>query len=793
MAELKLMESKISDVSPLVQTKRTNLILPFLLVVLVAAITFLAYGRTLFNFFSGDDYLHVEWLKRAVHDPELIWRNFHGTWLDDRCSLYYRPLISVFMVQDYLLWGENGLGFRITNIFFLLASSAFLFLIISDLPVSGNDTKASMRRWGFVAATFFALYPLHPEAVAWITGRVDTVVAAFYLGSLWCYIRWRQSLSPIWYFGTFLNMALALMSKEMGISLPLAFLCYEVAFFKCRENRGDFKAVASTNLALWCVLGFYFGLRLLVLGSLVGGWDSNASLNAEVPRLLGVWKDGLIKMILPFNFDAFKSRGVLKAIWISFVSLSAAAGVFSLIVTKKRLRPALFFALLFGACMLPVYKVFTVSPDLESSRYAYLGTVPLCALLLCWFGPKFSDVFSAATGGSRLRDVLAYLGVCSLLLTSFAVLRVNCEPWRAAGIEANALKSGLRQIALKNTGRRPLVILQWPDIYQGAYVGRNALMGMTADYKPHLWLPPATPFGLLRGEMKEHKNAVLVYSWNKSKLIFEPVNSNIEDSRAASVSFSGVELRKVLDAVQWGGASTEWQKDGALAVDSQSTNAVLHLNLSKIPAGTINFIALDLKTQTPEIDLTRADLHFSNECCANGDVQAGWALVNGQKMLVFPLHGVYEFVFGQKLTALDLAFPVGSKTTLRAIHLIAPENIMPILTTSEKNLLKTDGVLRIHRGGSPYTVKVDGSKIAGASSLELELTKPNYMFVQPNYPATNPVIIQLTQTFDGNQQEIELAREMFDTPGFYQLRMKAQNAKGESIGVPSDHLLLMVE
>jgi hypothetical protein len=34
---------------------------------------------------------------------------------------------------------------------------------------------------------------------------------------------------------------------------------------------------------------------------------------------------------------------------------------------------------------------------------------------------------------------------------------------------------------------------------------------------------------------------------------------------------------------------------------------------------------------------------------------------------------------------------------------------------------------------------------------------------------------------------------MFDTPGFYQLRMKAQNAKGESIGVPSDHLLLMVE
>ena len=72
-----------------------------------------AYSPILFNFFAGDDFVHLTWLAQAVHHPELIWRNFYSSWLDGTTTKFYRPLISIFMVVDYLFYGINGLGFHI--------------------------------------------------------------------------------------------------------------------------------------------------------------------------------------------------------------------------------------------------------------------------------------------------------------------------------------------------------------------------------------------------------------------------------------------------------------------------------------------------------------------------------------------------------------------------------------------------------------------------------------------------------------------------------------------------------
>ncbi|MCA9805502.1 MAG: hypothetical protein KC777_26210, partial [Cyanobacteria bacterium HKST-UBA02] len=92
-------------------------------------LTILAYTPVLFDFFTGDDFVHLIWLKDAIHNPELIARNFWSNWLEVPTTRFYRPLISVFMVSDYLIWGANGLGFHITNLVFHLISTISIFFI----------------------------------------------------------------------------------------------------------------------------------------------------------------------------------------------------------------------------------------------------------------------------------------------------------------------------------------------------------------------------------------------------------------------------------------------------------------------------------------------------------------------------------------------------------------------------------------------------------------------------------------------------------------------------------------
>ena len=204
---------------------------------LISLFTFVAYLPVLFNFFAGDDYVHLTWLATAINHLELVWRNFYTSWLDGTTTKFYRPLISVFMISDYAIWGVNGLGFRLTNIAFHLTSTVFIFLIVDRLQNVETRTKPTALKpasqfplWATSAAALFALHPLHPEAVAWITGRVDSVVTAFCVASIFFYIDWRQTKRAISITLCVVSMIAGLLSKEMAITLPAAFVWLELLY-----------------------------------------------------------------------------------------------------------------------------------------------------------------------------------------------------------------------------------------------------------------------------------------------------------------------------------------------------------------------------------------------------------------------------------------------------------------------------------------------------------------------------------------------------------------------------------
>ncbi len=96
-----------------------------------------------------------------------------------------RPLVALSYQIDSLWGPANPLGYHLGSIGLHVANT-FLVLAIARRLVG----------LAWPAATFaglaFALMPVHAEVGAWISGRADSIPAAFYLGSLLAFGLWRQ-------------------------------------------------------------------------------------------------------------------------------------------------------------------------------------------------------------------------------------------------------------------------------------------------------------------------------------------------------------------------------------------------------------------------------------------------------------------------------------------------------------------------------------------------------------------------------------------------------------------------
>jgi len=52
-----------------------------ILITILLVASYFAYKSVLFNWFSGDDFVHLCWLTRASTDPQLVLHNFYANWL----------------------------------------------------------------------------------------------------------------------------------------------------------------------------------------------------------------------------------------------------------------------------------------------------------------------------------------------------------------------------------------------------------------------------------------------------------------------------------------------------------------------------------------------------------------------------------------------------------------------------------------------------------------------------------------------------------------------------------------
>ena len=110
-----------------------------------------------------------------------------------------RPLVSLSLALNYALSGLDPRPYRATNALVHWACALLLFGVVRRTLRSPRlDRRFGARADGLALATafLFALHPLASEAVCYVTARTESLMALFYLATLYLAIRARESARP---------------------------------------------------------------------------------------------------------------------------------------------------------------------------------------------------------------------------------------------------------------------------------------------------------------------------------------------------------------------------------------------------------------------------------------------------------------------------------------------------------------------------------------------------------------------------------------------------------------------
>lgn len=191
---------------------------------MIAAVTLLVYLNSLSGVFQFDDHNVI------VNNPVV-----HGwsQWWQGICGI--RPLLKLSYALSWTC-GLGLIGFHLFNILIHVTNGLFVYRL-AQVVAKQSFRPELAEKAALTGALLFAVHPVQTEAITYLSGRSSLLFTCFYLASLLCYLRcrqhawlsWPQCISAIFF-------VLALFTKEVAITLPLALLLWEVCFGELHQG-----------------------------------------------------------------------------------------------------------------------------------------------------------------------------------------------------------------------------------------------------------------------------------------------------------------------------------------------------------------------------------------------------------------------------------------------------------------------------------------------------------------------------------------------------------------------------
>jgi tetratricopeptide (TPR) repeat protein len=183
-------------------------------------------------------------------------------------SVYYRPVQNLSYMVDYWLGGGDPLLYHLSNILYHGAAAVLLFLLLKRLVPSLSRARldpAHLFTIAFGTALLWCVHPVHNAAVAYISGRADSLAMLLALGSWLLVLRGeengRREMRWAFFTAAWLLALLALCAKEIAL-VWIGLFAIQKAFFDEGGKRRQITAIAVSLTVLSAYAAIRHGVPL---------------------------------------------------------------------------------------------------------------------------------------------------------------------------------------------------------------------------------------------------------------------------------------------------------------------------------------------------------------------------------------------------------------------------------------------------------------------------------------------------------------------------------------------------
>ena len=464
-----------------------------------------AYAGTLRYQFVFDDPEQIV-TNGAVHSwssiPQFFTSDVWPHTTADEVGNFYRPVFLLWLLVNYKVGGLNPVWWHAVTIVAHLLVTFLLYLVI--LQMTRNEFLA------FGSALLFGLHPIHIEAVAWVSGATEPLLAIFFLASFLCYLKSRagaegQTTRRVWWLAASLGFyVLAILEKETALILPVVIFSHSYIFggeenvrqtsvgrtWMVSRSRipGDqdklkfvllrFPGIALLYVPLTII---YFIVRYLALKGI-----SHPLTRLSWTTTILTWPSILFfyfkSLVWPLGLSAFYDTPYVNTVsWrqviVPLIILLLVACVLGFWARRSRL--AAFFSLWMLLPLLPLLNISIFKEgEIAHDRYLYLPSIGLCVLVVL----ALSQIkFAVAQIDSRPPAIAVVLVL--ILAGFFGIATFYQSP-----IWASDFSLASRGVAIAPNNAMAANNLGKELALRGDYKGAVPLFLKAVERRPRYWL-----------------------------------------------------------------------------------------------------------------------------------------------------------------------------------------------------------------------------------------------------------------------------------------------------------------
>jgi tetratricopeptide (TPR) repeat protein len=434
----------------------------FAIVIIILSLA-TAYGNTFSAPFIFDDTINIleNTSIRQLWPP---WRSFI---IPAETGLAGRPIVNLSLAINYAISAEDVWSYHLLNlIIHILATLTFFGIVRQTLMAGRVGIIYAGKAFSFslACALLWGIHPLQTQAVTYIIQRCESLMALFFMMTLYCALRgWQSKDQNRWHLLAMMSFLFAVGSKEVAVIAPLVFLSYEWVF----KGRHPLQSIRLSPLLY---TGFTLGVVVALLMAVNGNTLISRTENTQV-GLLSYWMTQcqvilhyLRLALWPSNltFDYGWPVATFNQAWPAVIAVITLLSFSLFFLLKQKALGFLgicFFLILAPSSLIPL-------PDLAFEHRMYL---PLAALIPLIMG---AAAHAYLWGRNRwqlklipenryLSNILMILVICLVLPCWLLTLQRNHDYRSAVAIWSDTVKKrpvnfrgyhGLG-LALNNAGR----------------------------------------------------------------------------------------------------------------------------------------------------------------------------------------------------------------------------------------------------------------------------------------------------------------------------------------------------